>query len=191
MSNRIFQAVWDFGPETRTEMLVLMALADCADAESGECFPSIEHISRAARASRRTVVLTLKALEADGWIKIDVRTRANGSQTSNLYTINTQKLGLAPLPVRPPKGGVRKPHGGDAKPARGGVQPLHPTSRAETAPPEQTIINKGRTALIVDLSKITAYQRSALAGGRSVLIAGFLYQPGSPETENLRQAVCV
>lgn len=94
MSNRIFQAVWDFGPETRSEMLVLMVLADSADSETASSFPSIKHIARCARMSERTVQMVLQALQSDGWIWIEKRTRANGSQSSNLYTIDLEKLGL-------------------------------------------------------------------------------------------------
>lgn len=190
MSNRIFQAVWDFGPETRTEMLVLMALADCADASSAECFPGLDHIRHAARASRRTVVDTLKALEADGWITVEKRLRPNGSQASNLYRINIEKLGLPPLPVRSAaKGGAKTaPHGG-AETARGGVQKLHPTGGAKTAPLEQTIYNKGPAALDMDFKRVTAFQRSSLLAGRSVVIAGQLVEPASPQAASLLAAL--
>jgi len=182
MSNRIFQAVWDNGPETRTHMLVLMALADCADAVSGECFPSLDHIAHAARASRRTVLSALSALQSEGWITIAERLRPNGSRTSNLYRINTEKLGLSPLQTRGAK--TAPPRG--AKTAPPPVQNLHGAGGAKTAPPEQTIYNKGPAALNLDCEKVTPFQRSELLAGRSVLIGGTMVQAGS----DIAKAAC-
>ena len=97
MSNRIFQAVWDNGPQARSEMIVLMVLADCADAETGSCFPSIAHIARNARMSERTVQRTLSALQSEGWIIIQPNTRKNGSTSSNVYVIQFEALQLTPF----------------------------------------------------------------------------------------------
>jgi len=94
MSNRIFQAVWDNGPEARSEMIVLMVLADCADAETGTCFPSKRHIARNARMSIPTVKRVLVALVAEGWIKSAPQSRRDGSSTSNMYEISFEMLGL-------------------------------------------------------------------------------------------------
>jgi hypothetical protein len=187
MSNRIFQAVWDNGPETRTEMLVLMALADCADATSAECFPSLEFIARAARASRRAVCSALKSLEAGGWIKVKPQLRPNGSTTSNRYTIQIEKLGLAPLQIRGAK--TAPPRG--AKTAPPPVQFLHPTGGAKTAPPEQTIYNKEPAALNLDfqVEKLTAFQRSSLLSGKPCLIGGVLVASSSPQASKLLVAL--
>jgi len=100
MSNRIFQAVWDHGPQNRSEMLVLMVLADSADAETGECFPSVRRIAAGARMSVTVARRTLRALESDGWITCRQNDRPNGSQSSNVYTVQIEKLGLAPLVTR-------------------------------------------------------------------------------------------
>ena len=144
MSNRIFQAVWDQGPLSRSEMLVLMVLADSADAETGECFPSLRRIAQGARMSVRTAQLTLRALEDDEWISTAERLRLDGSRSSTLYTVQIEKLGLAPLQKR---GAKTAPP--PAKTAPGGVQKLHPTGGAETAPLvslEQTNKNNARVS---------------------------------------------
>jgi len=146
MSNRIFQAVWDNGPQSRSEMLVLMVLADSADAETGECFPSLRRIAQGARMSVRTAQLTLRALESEGWIVTSERLRSNGSRASSVYRVQIDKLGLAPI-----RKGAAKTAGGGAKTAPLPPQKLHPTGGAETAPLEQTINNKGPAALFVDL----------------------------------------
>jgi hypothetical protein len=190
MSNRIFQAVWDFGPQGRTEMLVLMALADCADASSAECYPSLSHICAAARASRRCVIQTLAALQADGWITVLQRDRANGSQASNLYRINLEKLGLSVVPVRaggPARGGAdsASPRGAISAPPP--VQFLHPPGGAISAPLEQTIYNKGPAALCVPV--LSPFVRSRVLAGQSVQIAGQTLLPGSLALESLRQTL--
>ena len=97
MSNRIFQAVWDNGPQARSEMIVLMVLADCADAETGYCFPSYDHIARNARMSRATVHRVLAALVADGWVTYNKRHDDNGRSTSNEYYVSFEALGLQKL----------------------------------------------------------------------------------------------
>jgi len=127
-------------------MLVLMVLADSADAETGECFPSLKRIAAGARMSIRTAQATLRALESEGWIVTGVRLRANGSRASSVYTVQIDKLGLAPLS----RGGA-KTAGGGAKTAPLPRQKLRGTYPAKTAPLEQTIYNKGPAALCVDL----------------------------------------
>jgi len=132
MSNRIFQAVWDQGPEARSEMIVLMVLADCADAETGTCFPSKRHIAHHARMSIPTVKRVLAALKADGWISVSKNTRKDGSSTANIYSVSFEKLGLERVVRRrharrdrgdqnepppdqndPPAGIKMSPYGGD------------------------------------------------------------------------------
>ena len=127
MSIKIFNAVWENGPQTRSQMLVLMVLADAADGETGKCFPSIGRIARLARMSRRTAINTLNALQEDGWFTREPLRRQNGFQSVFEYKLSFEKLGL--------ESGVQKLHGG-AKTAPPFMQKLHTTCCAETAPPE-------------------------------------------------------
>jgi len=147
MSNRIFQAVWDNGPQSRSEMLVLMVLADSADAETGECFPSLRRIAQGARMSVRTARGVLRALESEGWIVTAERLRPNGSRASSVYRVQLEKLGLASLAEKR----AAKTAGGAAKTAALPRQKLPGTYPAKTAALEQTINNKGPAALSVDL----------------------------------------
>jgi len=124
MSIKIFNAVWENGPQTRSQMLVLMVLADAADGETGKCFPSIGRIARLARMSRRTAINTLNALQEDGWFTREPLRRQNGSQSVFEYKLSFEKLGL--------ESGVQKLHGG-AKTAPPPMQKLHTTCCAETA----------------------------------------------------------
>lgn len=131
MANRIFTAVWEEGPEDRAEAMVLMALADSADAETSFCWPSIARIAERARMSVRSAKYAIQRLEEGGWITVDrERTRPNGAQSSSGYTINLERLGLEDLatirarkkktsPAKTAGGPLQKLQGGGAKTAGG------------------------------------------------------------------------
>ena len=69
-----------------TEKLVLLALADYAD-RNNECFPSITTLAATVGVHKSTVQRSLSTLVDAGHIAKNVRTRPDGSQTSNSYTI--------------------------------------------------------------------------------------------------------
>ena len=63
-----------------------MYLKDRADSE-GRCWPAIRTIALELGLSRSTVKRALHDLERHGYLKKASRQRANGSSTSNLYTV--------------------------------------------------------------------------------------------------------
>ena len=63
-----------------------MYLRDRSDAE-GKCWPGIKTIASDMKLSRSTVKRALLDLERHGYLKKASRQRANGSSTSNLYTV--------------------------------------------------------------------------------------------------------
>ena len=65
---------------------VYMYLHDRSDAE-GKCWPGIKTIASDMKLSRSTVKRALTDLEKAGYLKKLPRYRANGSNTSNLYSI--------------------------------------------------------------------------------------------------------
>ena len=65
---------------------VYMYLKDRADSE-GRCWPAIRTIALELGLSRSTVKRALHDLERHGYLKKASRQRANGSSTSNLYTV--------------------------------------------------------------------------------------------------------
>lgn len=87
MSIRVMSQVWDNGPEKQGHLLVMLALADYAD-DAGKCWPSIASIAAKARMSERGVQKIIRALEVDGWLKIDT---GNGRHGCNQYTINPER----------------------------------------------------------------------------------------------------
>jgi len=63
--------VLDFAPEhwsTGTRM-VAIALADYANTDTGEAWPSVRNLARRSGLSPRQVQRHLRVIEADGWIR--------------------------------------------------------------------------------------------------------------------------
>ncbi len=91
MSIRLMTAAWSIDPDalkSPRDRFVLVALADSADDATGECWPSVPTIARRTAMDAKTVRRALAALVAGGWVTSEMRTRPNGSQQSNLYTVN-------------------------------------------------------------------------------------------------------
>ena len=87
MSIKVMSAVWSSGPQNKTELLVLLALADNAD-DTGKCWPSYETISKKSRVTRRHVIRIINKLCNDGYLEKKQR-----YQTSNMYIINLEMIG--------------------------------------------------------------------------------------------------
>jgi len=70
-----------------TEKLVLMSLADNAD-DLGQCYPSMKYIAKRCCVSKRTGQRILKILKQKELVSSQYRNRKDGSNTSNIYTLN-------------------------------------------------------------------------------------------------------
>ena len=101
MALNLIVAALERGPASPTDALVLIAICDSADKVSGEAWPSLRSLAQAARVTPRAVNKILLRLVADGWIEIERRHRANGSQASNLYRVNLAQLGELRAPPEP------------------------------------------------------------------------------------------
>jgi len=100
--------VWDDGPNDKSEILVLIALADFCN-DSGECWPSIGTIARKSRMTERGVQKIIARLCSIGWITIDPKA---GRRGCNLYVITPPnpvhpRTPFTPNPVTPPPNPVR------------------------------------------------------------------------------------
>lgn len=82
------------GPSTGSKVLMLAALADHANDEGEQCYPGVERLAMKCRVSVRQAQRTLRELESEGWITVQIR---NGHKT-NLYTVNVAKLRENPAP---------------------------------------------------------------------------------------------
>jgi hypothetical protein len=70
-----------------TAKLVLIALCNHADDDTGHCWPSADLIARHASCSRRSVFTYLAALRRNGYVEYQSARRPTGEQRSNNYWV--------------------------------------------------------------------------------------------------------
>lgn len=95
--------VFESSQSTGSDRLVLLAIADRANDEGRDAWPSVENIATKARMDVRTVQRSLRRLEALGELKLD---RRRGSSTRYTVVMRPGARDLAaprpPLPEGPP-----------------------------------------------------------------------------------------
>ena len=84
MSVRCMTWVWDHSTVGGTERLVLLALADCANDEGRECWPSIATLARKCRVDERTVQRVIRRLAERGHLLI---LPSSGGRAANRYAV--------------------------------------------------------------------------------------------------------
>nr|DAO68905.1 MAG TPA: helix-turn-helix domain protein [Caudoviricetes sp.] len=109
--------------------LVLLKLADCAS-DTGECFPSYQHIADQCEISRRSVMKYVDELESMGFLWVE--NRKNGKQNhTNVYHLTISK-------------GAKKgsePHSLGSEPhSLGGSEPRSPITSNSFEPVNETCI---------------------------------------------------
>lgn len=72
---------------TRSEKMLLLILAECHNAETGRCTPSVRYLAKYCLMSERQAVRLLASLETRGFISTEQRFGRDGRQTSNAYTL--------------------------------------------------------------------------------------------------------
>ena len=82
MAGKVVGSVLDYSQATLGTRLVLIAIAESANHETRECWPSIAYLMRAARLSEAAVHRALKKLIALGEIEVTAR-----SGSSNIYRV--------------------------------------------------------------------------------------------------------
>ena len=92
MSVRIMSEVFERSKTQGNARLVLLSLADSCN-DDASCWPSIRKIAEKANISEPITKKYLNALIQIGVITRDEREDFFGRQTSNLYTINVEKIG--------------------------------------------------------------------------------------------------
>ncbi len=99
MSIKVMTAIWEnkTGNLDAYETSYLLKLADYGP----QVFPSIPTLSKKTRISPRKIQYLNEALVKKDYLEVVERTRANGSDTSNAYRLNINKLlteaGMEPL----------------------------------------------------------------------------------------------
>ena len=87
MSVAVMAWVWENGPNTTGDRLVLLAIADHAD-DSGVAFPSMRRIAEKSCMTERGARGVVRRLEAQGWLSTTV---GGGRGGASVYTILMQK----------------------------------------------------------------------------------------------------
>ena len=85
--------VWDHAEAAGTDLLLMLAIADSADDQGRNAWPSVADLSRKTRLDERTVQRRLKRLRDQGRIAIEV----GGGRRRNRYAIL-----MFPAPTSPP-----------------------------------------------------------------------------------------
>lgn len=109
MSVHVSAWVWDHSEANNAARLVALALADRADTESGECFPSVDDIAARCKLNRRQVFRHLATLKELG--EITVRQQWRGPmQSVSVYCFHKYLLSRGVSYVTP-RGGVKDTQG--------------------------------------------------------------------------------
>lgn len=87
MSFDAMAKVWAMDIKPATNKLVLLALADAANAETGLCCPSVKYIARRTGLDRKCVMRAVARLEKDGLILVN---RSTGSSHSYVLESSPQ-----------------------------------------------------------------------------------------------------
>lgn len=203
MALNLVVACLDRGPADASEMLVLLAICDSADKDTGEAWPSQATIARRARLTDRAVRNVLVRLVAGRWLTWEPRKRSNGSATSSLYRVNLEALGEGrrgpparnQVPTPPGTTFLPPPEPGSAHaPEPGsGPEPSHkkePCARSRVRgrpvpPPAASPLGSGGGGRSWVGVKLTRLQRSEVLSGRSCLVDGVMLLDGSPDHQAL------
>jgi DNA-binding transcriptional ArsR family regulator len=125
MSIRALNWAWSQRTGGPASKVVLMKLADYSN-DTGVAFPSVARIALQCEMSERTVQRHLRALEANRLLTSEERRRADGSRTSNTYTLALppvdDELQSGPDKMSPAPRARRTASGGGAKSATNDVQ---------------------------------------------------------------------
>ena len=93
-----------------TRKVVLIALANRVNPDTGICFPSVKTVAKECCLGKSTVIRMLHELEQAGFIQRVARHRENGSQTSNEYRFPPLAAGHPPSRSEtPPRPAARPP----------------------------------------------------------------------------------
>lgn len=95
MSNRVLNWVFEESPATGNDRLVLIAIADEADDDGTNAFPSVDRIARKARVPKRTTLRCLQRLEEAGELVV-TRPEKRGRGHFNTYAVVMNGATLTP-----------------------------------------------------------------------------------------------
>jgi hypothetical protein len=135
MSVRAMDVVWRCSKARGLAKLLLLAIADCANDEGDQAFPSIGTLARKAGVDVRSVQRQIAELEQSGELQV---ARASGPCGTNLYSLRTF---LAYHAKQADRGGKTPPR----QPATPGTTPPRQDTTPGKSPPRQMVHGGGGT----------------------------------------------
>lgn len=121
MSIRVMTQVWDSTEAKGTDRLVLLAIADSADDDGSNAWPSMARLAHKARVSERTVQRSIRTLETMGLLAIE--DNAGGTANTrpdrrpNRYTVLVE--GCQSVTPSESRGDIQRADGVTSSAARG------------------------------------------------------------------------
>jgi hypothetical protein len=122
MSIKLMTKAWELDLKSN-EKLVLIAMADHAN-DDGDCYPSVTKMAVKCGMTRQGVIGIINRLISYGYVKKESRLRDNGSQTSNLYTLDLDGVNTVDSVNEVDMGCKRPLQGGVNEVDRGCKRPL-------------------------------------------------------------------
>lgn len=93
MSVKVMDLIWQGSEHKGSDLLVLLAIGDNADEETGIAYPGIEYLARKTRLSPRGVQYAVKRLlDSDELELLQRGGRKGGERRANTYRVQTQSL---------------------------------------------------------------------------------------------------
>jgi hypothetical protein len=130
VSIKVMTFVWEAFPGSGGELIVLLAMADYADDEGGNIYPSVPTLAKKSRMSDRGVQKVLRGLQDVGWIEL-VAEAENEKSRAREYRIPWRQLRKTRIVdpsgrLVPPVNGVHPEQGAPGEPED--TPPVNPSS---------------------------------------------------------------
>ena len=91
MSVKVMGIIWDHFPLGGGERLTALCLADHADHEGGNIYPSVARIAAKTVQSERTIQRHLQGMKAIGWL-VETKAGGHGPGSTSTYRIPIDAL---------------------------------------------------------------------------------------------------
>lgn len=127
MSVRVMSWVWEHSKSAGTDRLVLLAIADSAEDDGGQAWPSAAALARKTGMDVRTVQRTIRRLIELGELRVKMNAGKNGS---NVYRVVMKTPGTPPPPRHTATPAERRPRQSATpaeRPSGGGAAPPEPS----------------------------------------------------------------
>jgi len=134
------EGVWANSKHSGSDLILLLALADSADRDTGSCYPGLKKLAQMTRTSIRNVQYRLKVLRDSGEVEVRYQRSPYGT---NLFVLNRSLLGdeaqFTPMNHTSPGDEAQFTQGGEEDFTQG-VQPTSPKPSVEPSDKEKNTL---------------------------------------------------